>query len=385
VGFDVYSSLGVRKVVNAAATLTAIGGCTLPEEVVDAMSSAASSCVDVRELQQRAGEEIASLTNNEGAYVTSGCAAAIVLAVLACTTNGDPALIARLPYEEQIPRNVVMHRAHRIPYDRAVELAGGRIVEIGNMFQTFEWELAEAIDQHAAAVMWVAGTHLPQSAALDLAQTVEVAHAKGVPVVVDAAAQLPPAQNLWRFSTGIGADLVLFSGGKALRGPQSSGLMVGRRVLVEAAAANASPNQRLARALKVGKEEICGLLAAVRRFLGLDFEAALQGWEATVASWSASLAGLSGGKAQRAFPNEAGQPVPRLRLELDPAVAGVSADDVIGQLWDEDPRIAVLKGEGESIYLTPDTLSNDTEKEIVIAGVLRALRASREGPDVIST
>jgi hypothetical protein len=90
-------------------------------------------------------------------------------------------------------------------------------------------------------------------------------------------------------------------------------------------------------------------------------------------------------KAQRAFPNEAGQPVPRLRLELDPAVAGVSADDVIGQLWDEDPRIAVLKGEGESIYLTPDTLSNDTEKEIVIAGVLRALRASREGPDVIST
>ena len=370
---DVYESIGVRRVINAAATWTSLGGCTLPEDVVDAMASAASSCVDIRELHERAGDAIAALTKNEAAYVTNGCAAAIALAVLACMTQGRAEMIAHAPRNARLPRNVVMHRAHRIPYDRAVDLVGGKIVEIGNMFHTLPFELEEAIDDQTVAVLWVAGSHLPQPAALDLGQTVKIAHARGVPVIVDAAAQLPPVANLWRFSTETGADLALFSGGKGLRGPQSSGLIVGKRVLVGAAMANGSPNLSVARALKVGKEEVCGLLAAVRRFVAVDYDAASREWESTISRWSDALVTVPGVTAQRAFPNEAGQPIPRLRIDIDPEIAGVTADDVLGRLWDGDPRIAVLRGQDEAFFLTPDTLDSDHQKEIVINAVRRAL------------
>ena len=167
---------------------------------------------------------------------------------------------------------MVIHRAHRIPYDRAIELGGGHLVEIGNVIQTFPWELEAAIDEKTVAVFWVAGSHLPQTT-LSLEETVEIAHAHGVPVIVDAAAQLPPLENLWRFTTECGADLVLFSGGKALQGPQASGLIVGSMALLDAVRANASPLQRFARAMKVGKEEICGLVAAVERYVALDHTA----------------------------------------------------------------------------------------------------------------
>jgi L-seryl-tRNA(Ser) seleniumtransferase len=370
---DVYESIGVRRVINAAATWTSIGGCTLPQEVVDAMASAARSCVDIRELHERAGDEIASLTKNDAAYVTNGCAAAIALAVLACMSQGRAEMIAHVRRDERLPRKVVMHRAHRIPYDRAVDLVGGKIVEIGNMFHTLPFELEEAIDDQTVAVLWVAGNHLPQSAALDLGQTIKIAHARGVPVMVDAAAQLPPVDSFWRFTTEAGADLALFSGGKGLRGPQSSGLMVGKKVLVGAAMANGSPNLSVARALKVGKEEVCGLLAAVRRFVAVDFEAYSREWELTVSRWSDALMAIPGVTAQRAFPNEAGQPVPRLRVDIEPKIAGVTADDVLARLWDGDPRIAVLRGQGEAFYVTPDTLASEPHKEIVINAVRSAL------------
>ena len=224
---DVYGELGVRRVINAATTYTALGGTVLPPEVVEAMASASTSCVDMTELHLAVSRRLATLTNNEGALVTAGCAAAIVLAVLATITGGRPELILRLPADESLKRNVNIHRVHRIPYDRAIELAGGHLVEIGNMMQTFEWELEAAIDESTACVFWVAGDHLPATA-LTLSDTVRIAHARGVPVIVDAAAQLPPVSNLWRFTKDLGADVVLFSGGKGLRGPQASGVWPAR-------------------------------------------------------------------------------------------------------------------------------------------------------------
>ena len=277
---EAYDALGVRPVLNAATTLTALGGTTLPPEVVDAMSSASSSCVSMDELHLAAGRRLAELTRNESALVTSGCAAALVLGVLACVTDGRPERIAQLHHDNKLARDVVIHRAHRIPYDRAIELAGGRIVEIGNAIQTFAWELEAAITERTAAVFWVAGDHLPR-ATLSLSETVAIAHDRGVPVIVDAAAQLPPMSNLWAFTTQHGADLVAFSGGKGLMGPQASGLMVGRAELIEAARLNAAPFQRLARPMKVGKEEICGLVAAVERYVQLDHDAQWRKWSNT--------------------------------------------------------------------------------------------------------
>ncbi|MGA7836312.1 MAG: aminotransferase class V-fold PLP-dependent enzyme [Acidimicrobiales bacterium] len=374
---DPFAELGVRRVINAATTLTALGGTVLADEVVEAMVAASQSCVSIDELQAGASGRLAALTRNEDAYVTSGCAAAITLSVLACITKGRADLIARLPYDESLARKVVIHRAHRIPYDRAIELGGGHLVEIGNVIQTFAWELEAAIDDKTAAVFWVAGSHLPQTT-LSLAETVAIAHAKGVPVIVDAAAQLPPLENLWRFTTECGADLVLFSGGKALRGPQASGLIVGSSALLEAVRANASPLQRLARAMKVGKEEICGLVAAVERYVALDHGAVAATWESTVEMWRSSLSEVPGVTARRIALNEAGQPVSRLELVVDPVVAGMTAGDVVARLWAGTPRVAVLAGTENRLYVTPDTLA-DGEDQVVLERLCAALTTERAG------
>lgn len=352
---DIYQDLGVRRVINAATTLTALGGTVLGEGVAEAMVAASQSCVSIDELQAGASRHLADLTRNEDAYVTSGCAAAIALSVLACITHGRPELIARLPYDESLARNVVIHRAHRIPYDRAIELGGGHLVEVGNVIQTFAWELEAAIDERTVAVFWVAGCHLPQTT-LSLEETVAIAHSRGVPVIVDAAAQLPPLENLWRFTRDCGADIALFSGGKALQGPQASGLMVGTTQLLNAVRANASPLQRLARAMKVGKEEICGLVTAVERYLALDHAAIEATWEQTVEMWRSGLSDVSGIEAKRLATNEAGQPVVRLELTIDPNAANVTASDVIERLWAGNPRVAVLAGAENRFYVTPDTL-----------------------------
>jgi uncharacterized pyridoxal phosphate-dependent enzyme len=372
---DIYADLGVRRVVNAATTLTALGGTVLPGEVVDAMVSASRSCVAMDELQSAASARLAEITRNDDAFVTSGCAAAIVLSVLAAITKGRPEAIARLPGDETLPRNVVIHRAHRIPYDRAIELAGGHLVEVGNVIQTFSWELEAAIDERTAAVFWVAGTHLPQTTR-SLVETVALAHDRGVPVIVDAAAQLPPMENLWHFTRECGADVVLFSGGKDLRGPQASGLMLGTREFIDAARANSAPLQRLARALKVGKEEIAGLVAAVERYVALDHSGLASTWDAAVARWLQGLSHLDGVSARRLELNEAGQPVPRVEITLDALATGFGSAELVQRLWDNDPRVAVLEGSDNRLFLTPDTLV-DGEVDLVLERVLEAVTTCR--------
>jgi len=373
---DIYADLGVRRVINAATTLTALGGTVLPDEVVDAMASASRSCVDMDELHLAAGTRLAELTHNEDAYVTSGCAAGIALAVLAAITRGQPEVIARLPYDETLPRNVVIHRAHRIPYARAIELGGGHLVEVGNVIQTFEWELSASLDEHTAAVFWVAGSHLPQTT-LSLKETVAIAHAHGVPVIVDAAAQLPPLENLTYFTVECGADVALFSGGKALQGPQASGLIVGSPTLIDAVRANAAPRQRLARAMKVGKEEIAGLVAAVERYIALDHAALDIGWDEIVSLWAEGLDDLDGVQVRRLSLNEAGQPVPRLEITLDSQVAGISAAALVARLWDDTPRVAVLPGLANRVYVTPDTLVNG-EAMMVMERIRTVLCSARD-------
>jgi L-seryl-tRNA(Ser) seleniumtransferase len=220
--------------------------------------------------------------------------------------------------------------------------------------------LEAALSERTALVLFVAGDHLA-AGALGLAETVAIAHARGVPVVVDAAAQLPPVENLWRFSRDLGADLVVFSGGKELRGPQASGLLVGRADLIEGCRVHGSPHQRLGRPMKVGKEEMVGLLAAVERYLALDHSARFAGFEATVARWLAACADLPGVAAAREFPNEAGQPVPRLRLTFDPAHTDLTGPEAQHRLWEGTPAIAVALAGPHAISLTPDCLDGDDE------------------------
>lgn len=369
---DFYEDLGVPRVINAATMLTALGGSLMPDEVQDAMSDAAGGFVDMHELHTAAGVRLAALTRNEAAYVTPGCAAALTLGVLGIRTGGDPGRLTEFPGHDEAPHEIIMHTAHRIPYDRAVALAGGTVRQIGDITQTFAWELEAAIGPRTAAVLYVAGAHLPQ-VALPLDEVVRIAHARNVPVIVDAAAQLPPVENLWHFTTEVGVDLAVFSGGKTLRGPQTSGLMVGRAEFVEAARQNGAPYQRWARAMKIGKEEIAGLVRAVERYVNLDHAAQHTTWLTVLETWQANLAGIEGASPIIEPLNEAGQPIPRLYVSIaDP----VHADQTLAAIGASKPRVVVLphlsNGVARGLWLTPDLLQPG-EEEVVEETVRKAL------------
>jgi L-seryl-tRNA(Ser) seleniumtransferase len=357
----IYDSLGVRRVINADARLTRLGGSLMPEPVLRAMADAAGAYVDMFELQQRVGERLAELTHNQAAYVCTGAAAGLFLATMACRNGGDLAALAAWPGG---PRGeVIIHRAHRIPYDAAVRLAGARLAEIGDTEETTPDMLEAALSEQTAAVLFVAGAHLSRGA-LALQQVVALAHARGVPVIVDGAAQLPPPENLWAYTRDAGADLAIFSGGKDLRGPQASGLIVGRADLIEACRVNGTPNQRFGRPMKVGKEEMAGLLAAVELYLAQDHPARIARFEQIVAYWVDSLGDLPGVTARRTFPNEAGQPMPRALIAFDAAICGLSGAEVRERLWEGDPRVAVAPAGETGISITPDTLEPGEEEHV---------------------
>lgn len=369
-----YPALGVRRVINADARLTRLGGSCMPAPVLDAMRAAACQYVDMFELQQAVGERIATLTHNEAACVTTGAAAGLFLSTLACITGPDPTAVARMPVRDGLRHEVLLQRSQEFAYLPAIPLAGATLTRIGSEPEMHPAELEAAINDETAAVLFVAGAHMAPGA-LPLDEVVDIAHARGVPVIVDAAAQLPPPENFWHFTRDLGADLAIFSGGKDLQGPQASGIVVGRPDLVDACRMHAAPHARLARPMKVGKEEMLGVLAAVEWYLALDHTARIAGFERTVAQWIDAFNAVPGLHAEREFPNEAGQPMPRCRVTLDAAL-GLSADAAVARLWDGDPRIAVKTSGEHGLSLTPDTLAHSDEADIVQQRVIDLVRAS---------
>jgi L-seryl-tRNA(Ser) seleniumtransferase len=399
-----YERLGVKPVVNGAATLTRLGGSLMPPPVLEAMLEASRQFVSIPDLHVAAGRRIAELTHNEAAYVSSGAAAGLVLCTAACITGEDPEKMAALPHPERIPGGcykVIVHRCQRIGYDFAVRQTGVELVEIGPSRQeakeraTKPEELEAALDDRTAAVFYVAGAS-HATGALPLEQVVELAHARSVPVMVDGAAQIPPVENLWRFTgrggpapwaqalydlgvpeapasrpasvESAGADLAIFSGGKGLCGPQPAGLILGRADLIRAIARQASPNPLIGRPMKVGKEEICGMVAAVEWYLSLDFRALAAQYERQVRHVIDAVAGLPGVSATRSWPNEAGQPMPRALIRLAPE-AGLTREELLRQLRAGDPAIDLSEAGADGVYVNPQTLRDGDE--ILVADALR--------------
>ena len=361
---SVYERLGVPTVINADATLTRLGGSLMPPEVVAAMQEAAGHFVDLHEFQRAAGERIARLTRNDAAYITSGAAAGLYLATLACGLTTDPddglTILGRKRHE------VIIHRSQRNAYVPSIELAGATIVEIGDEHGADERDLEDALRRSTLAVFYFAGAHLA-AGALPLETVIAMAHAEGVPVVVDAAAQLPPVENLWKFTLEMGADLAVFSGGKGLRGPQSSGLLLGRHDLIEVARAHGAPHPQRGRPMKVGKEEMAGLLAAVERYLELDHDELSDRYERMVRTVLDAVAEVPGVEGSRDWPSEAGQPIPRARITL-----GSGAQAVRQALWEGQPRIAVAADGDAALLINPETL-NPGEEVIVAERLVEVL------------
>lgn len=370
---DIYSDLGVRKIINGSATLTMLGGSIMPPAVLEAMADASRHFVRIDELQEKVGQRIAEWTHNEAAYVSSGAAAGLVLSTAACIAGKDPALRERLPYTDGMRNEIIVHKRGRVGYDFAVRQAGGKLIEIGDQNSATRAQLEQAINERTAAIFHFYNAHtLPGQVPLE--EIIAVAKAHKLPVVIDAAAQLPPRENLWRF-TQMGADLALFSGGKGLCGPQASGLIVGRKDLIEACAFHACPRPFIGRGMKAGKEEIVGLMTAVRIYLDSDQEEILRTYEEQVASVIEAFSHVPGVSARRDFPSEAGQPMPRALLTLDQAALGITRDEVLRQLMEGDPAVALAGAGSDGIYVNPQTL-RVPEEQLVIARLLEVLQAT---------
>lgn len=357
----------IGRIVNAAATLTKLGGSIMAPATVAAMTDAATGFVDLVEAMDLAGERIAELTHNEAARVTSGASSALTLAVAGLVTGPEPDDLEVFPYLTGVTRTeVVMLRPQRNSYDYAVRMLGLQIVEADAAAASLD----AAISERTCSVLWFAGTQHP-APGLDLAEIVAIAHRHDVPVIVDAAAQIPPVDMLWHFTRDVGVDAVIFSGGKGLRGPQSTGLLLGRRDIIAGAKANAAPNMGIGRSMKIGKEELAAVVVAVETAVGVDQAELLAGYERVVDSWIASLQGIPGVEVERAFPSEAGQPHSRVKLRLDPA-STMTARRLEQALWDADPRIAVLALDEHTIAMNPQTVEPD-EETLVSDGLVRAL------------
>jgi L-seryl-tRNA(Ser) seleniumtransferase len=339
----------------------------MPAPVLEAMREAAQSFVDLNELQRRVGERVAKLTRNDACYVSSGAAAGMAIALAGCIAGTDPDLIRRLPGVSEPPPEVIVFTSQRNGYDQAARQTGARLVDVGPSRE----DLEAAFSSRTVAVLYFAGAHYA-GGALDLEAVVSVARARHVPVLVDAAAQLPPISSLWHFTAELGANAAIFSGGKGLRGPQSSGLVLGQRALVEACIPNGPPNHSLGRPMKVGKEEMLGLLAAVEWSLEQDEASVLAGYEETVQGWIDGLRGIPGVRVERGYPSEAGQPHGRAIVYFQND-SRLSRDGLVAALWEGEPRIAVGEVATDAIALNPHTLEPG-EDRIVLMALRRLLR-----------
>ena len=365
---NIYEKLGVKQYINASATLTAYGGSIMPNEVVEAMNEASKSYVELLDFHKKAGDYIAKLTRNEAAFISNGAAAGIVLATAAAVTGDDQQKRESLPFSDG--RNqIVISKTGRIRYDFAVKLGGGAYALYGDDERATEAQLEAAITPNTAAIFMFYFEHRMDNQPAFEAQ-VRIAKKYGVYLFVDAAAQLPAKEKLWRF-TQDGADLAIFSGGKGLRGPQSSGLIVGRRELIDRIATIASPNPGLGRPFKVGKEEIAGLMTAVRLYVEADEDAVIAGYERQVEYVIDAFAGFKGVEVTRSFPSEAGQPMPRARVRILPDAIGADAAAVCERL--KNCRPAVLTAvQGDSLMINPQTLLKG-EIEIVVDKIKEVL------------
>ena len=324
----IYEDLGLRPVINGYATVTRLGGSLMP---------AAGGGGDDRSVPAIRGPGRPASGGGPAHCRTHPQRGRLRLQRRRCRPDvGNSRLRRRhrpgndcssATPTERVPGarcEVIFQRCQRSGYDYAVRQVGVDMIEIGPEqsspadFPAVRRELEQALSERTAAVLYFARGE-DHGGGLPLAEVVAAAHARGVPVIVDAAAQLPPVENLWRFSQE-GADLVIFSGGKGLCGPQATGLVLGRPDLIKACAVQGNPNQAIGRPMKVGKEELCGCLAAVEWYVGLDHAALTGRFEAQVATVVERLAGRPGVTGRVEMPSEAGQPLPRALLRFDAAV-----------------------------------------------------------------
>ncbi len=362
-GEELYSSLGVNRLINASGTTTMWGGTRLRPEVAEVMRKTSTVMVDINELNKAAGKALAEVCGAEAGLVVSGSGGGLVMQAAAVMAGNDPTKMVRLPDTTGMKNDIIIHKSHRFAYDQLYRAAGAKFVEIGDGRRCYPWQLEAAFTENTAAVAYLFAAFVSKRA-IPLPEVCEIAHARGVPVIVDAASTLPPRDNLRRYIRE-GADLVILSGGKGVRGPQGTGILVGRADLIEAAAANAAPNQFLGRSMKVAKEEIMGLVAALQIFNEEDEEADMahhREMAQTVVDALIEVPGLRVSVQQ----DEWDYLVPTALMEFTPEWNGPSRDEVLQAMASGDPVVHLYQlGDPDELGVEPINL-NEEELEIVI-------------------
>jgi L-seryl-tRNA(Ser) seleniumtransferase len=358
-GADVYRTLGVKPVINATGTVTILGGSLMPPEVIAAWTSASRQFVNLAELQDRVGEHIARHVGVEAALVTTGAAGALLLGTAAAITRGDLALVKRLPDTAGTRNEVILQKKHHSCYDNQLTDVGVKLIDVETAA-----DVKRAVSERTALLFFM--NMAEPEGRIGRAEWVGLARQHRVPSLLDAAADVPPVERLSEYNRQ-GFDLVAFSGGKALRGPNNTGLLLGRKDLIEAAKKNANPHcGTIGRMMKVSKEDMVALSAAVERFVRLDHKAEWREWERRIDVIEAALKDVPTLECERVVPPIANH-VPHLILSWDEKRVRLSREGLTRELAAGDPPIVIgrVGGTGDKGVLISVFVLQPGEERIV--------------------
>ncbi|UVD59299.1 aminotransferase class V-fold PLP-dependent enzyme (plasmid) [Rhizobium sp. Pop5] len=377
---DMRPSIGLRPVINVSGTMTSLGASIVVPEAIEAMASILPHFVEINDLQRKASAVIARLTGGEAGFVTASCSAGISLAVAGAITGDNLLAIEKLPDSVSEKNEVLVQMGHVVSYgapvDQAIRLAGGKVVLVGQATSTHRFHMENAITDRTAAAVYVVSHHVVDYGLLNLKEFAEIAHARGVPVIVDAASEYD-----LRIFLEQGADIALYSGHKFLGGP-TSGIVVGKKELVRQAFLQ---NMGIGRGMKVGKESIFGVMAALEAWENRDHAGIRERETGYLNLWKKSLDGRPGVTAL-IEPDPTNNPLDRLRLIIDPEQAHITAWDLADALAKGSPPIIVRDHEVEHRYFYLDPCNLHPGQEVIVASRLgEELDKARASNEIIAT
>lgn len=351
---DLFAELGIRTFINAAGTYTAMSGCLMQEDVVDAIRFTSNKFAMIEEVQDKVGAKISELCHSEAAMVTAGCWSASVLGAAATITGLDPKKVAQLPHLENLKSEAIVQKAHNEGYVHALKNTGLTVIEI----ETVE-DLEKAINEKTA-LMWFLNYAGPNGQIKDM-EWVALAKKHNIPTMIDMAADATPVENLWKFND-MGFDLVCVSGGKGLRGPQSAGLLMGKKDLIAAARLNGPPRGgNIGRGMKVNKEEIIGMYIALEKFINRDHQKQWKIWEDRIAVMENAVKKINGVTATVSVPPVANI-TPTLTVSWDSAKVKISRNEFQEKLRKGSPSIEMIGGRENSVVITSWNMQPGEEK-----------------------
>ena len=362
---DYFKELGVRTFINAAGTYTFMTGCLMRPEVIEAYNYATNQYVLLDDLQDKVGARIAELLRCEAATITAGAASAITLGTAGVLSGMDPEKVIQIPDLTGMKSEVILQKSHVIGYAHAIRNCGVKLIEVET-----RKELEKAINEKTAMMWFFNGNNYVGE--VQDQEFVEIAQKHGIPTFNDCAADVPPVENLWKYNE-MGFDMVAFSGGKGLRGPQSGGLLMGKKKYIDAARLHAPPRgNTIGRGMKVNKEEILGMLVTIESYLERDHEADWALWEKQVQHMHDAVADIKGVKPEIHVPKVANH-VPSLRISMNADETDWTPDKVRQKLREGHPSIETVGGK-ESIGITPWMM--DPGQERAVASRLREILMS---------